>query len=353
MVSRRSLLALMSAAMAGGVSFPLRAEEEQTVTIAVNGLLSDAPFYIGDAKGFFAKQGLDIKLVNLQAGTKMVAPLSAGQIDAAGGAVSVGFFNAVANGLNIKIVADRATTKPTYSYVNLMVRKDLVDSGKVKTYKDLKGLRIAQNGKGGVQASTINEALKAGGLTYDDATQIYNMPNPEHLTAMKNKAIDASFTTEPLVALAVDQGIAVRFSKPDLYPNQVIAALMYGGEFIAKRPEVAKKFMIGYLEAVRFYNDALEDGRFTGPRAQEVIDILTRSTRLKDRSIYGKVFANGCDPDGEVNEASLQKDLAFFKTRKEFQLAPEASVESVMDTSFARHAVSVLGPYKPMSASKK
>jgi NitT/TauT family transport system substrate-binding protein len=351
MVARRIFLTLVSAAIAGGFSLPSYAQEEQTVTIAVNGLLSDAPFYIGQAKGFFAKQGLKIKLVNIEAGTRMIAPLSAGQIDVGGGALGVGLFNAVAQGLNVKIVADRATTMPTYSYVNLMVRKDLVESGQVKTYKDLKGLRIAQNGKGGVQASTINEALKAGGLTYDDVVHVYNMSNPEHLNGMMNRAIDASFTTEPLVALAVSRGIAVRFSKPELYPNQVIAALLYGGEFIAKRPEVAKKFMVGYLEAVRFYNDALLDGRFKGSTAKEVIDILTESTSLKDRSVYDEVYANGCDPNGIVNEASLHKDFEFFKTRKEFQLAPNASVESVVDTSFARYAVSVLGPYRSKSAS--
>jgi NitT/TauT family transport system substrate-binding protein len=351
MLSRHVLLVLMSVALVGGATEPSLAQTQETVTVAVNGLISDAPFYIGQAKGYFAKQGLTVKLVNIEAGTKMIAPLSAGQIDVGGGAIGVGLFNAVAHGLNVKIVADRATTKADYSYISLMVRKDLVDSGAVKTYKDLKGLRIAQNGKGGVQASTINEALVAGGLTYDDATQIYNMSNPEHLNGMMNKAIDASLTTEPLVAIAVERGIAVRFSKPDLYPNQVIAALLYGGEFIKKRPEVAKKFMIGYLESVRFYNDALVDGRFKGPNVKEVIDILTASTPLKDRSVYESIFANGGDPDGQVNEASLRKDLEFFKTRKEFELAPNSSVESIVDPSFAQYAVSILGPYHPKRTS--
>jgi NitT/TauT family transport system substrate-binding protein len=352
MLSRRIALVLSSLAIFGIVTHSALAQQQETVTVAVNGLISDAPFYIGAAKGFFAKQGLAVKLVHIEAGTKMIAPLSAGQLDAGGGALGVGLFNAVAHGLNVKIVADRATTAPNYSYISLMVRKDLVDSGKVKTYKDLKGLRIAQNGKGGVQASTINEAMVAGGLTYDDATQIYNMSNPEHLNGMMNKAIDASLTTEPLVTMAEERGIAVRFSKLDLYPDQVIAALLYSGEFIKKRPEVAKKFMVGYLESVRYYNDALVDGHFKGPNASELIDILTAATPLKDRSLFEKMSANGCDPNGRVNEASLRKDLEFFRSRKEFELAPGASVESVVDPSFADYAVSVLGPYHPKNSAQ-
>lgn len=348
MMIRNALFALVMAGLASGNAV---AQEKDVVQVAVNGLISDAPFYIGDAKGYFAEQNIIVKLVPIEAGTKMIAPLSVGHLDAAGGALGVGLFNAVARGLDIKIVADRATTHPKSSYINLMVRKDLVDSGKVTTYKDLKGLRIAQNGQGGVQASTVNEALKAGGLTYDDATHVYNMPNPEHLNAMMNKAIDASLTTEPLVALAEKRGIAVRFSKVDLYPNQVIAALLYSGEFIKKRPEVAKRFMIGYLKSVRFYNDALVDGRFKGPNADEVIKILIAATPLKDRSVYEEAVANWVNPDGRVNEDSLRKDLAFFRTRKEFELAPNASVEASVDNSFVDNAVKILGPYKPKAGA--
>ena len=323
------------------------AKAEEIVTVGVNGLISDAPFYIGQSKSYFAQQGIALKLVPIDAGTRMIAPLSIGHLDAAGGALGVGFFNAVARGMNIKIVADRATTHPNSSYISLLVRKDLVESGRVKTYADLAGLRIAENGQGAMQASTVNEALVRGGHTYDDAIHVTNLPNPEHVNALANKAIDASLTTEPLVTLAVRKGVAVTFSKPDLYPNQVIAALLYGGEFIKNRPEVARKFMVAYLQAVRFYNDALVHGRFKGPNAKEVIDILIAATPLKDRSVYNDVIANWCNPDGRVNEESLRKDVAFFRTRKEFDLSPKASVDDAIDSSFVDYALSVLGPYKP------
>lgn len=132
------------------------AQTADNVTVAVNGLISDAPFFIGAKKGIFGRHGLAVKLENIDAGSQMMAPLAAGHIDVAGGAVSVGTFNAVARGMNIKIVADRATTHPKSSYISLMVRRDLVESGKVKTFADLKGLRIAQNGRGAMQASTVN-----------------------------------------------------------------------------------------------------------------------------------------------------------------------------------------------------
>jgi NitT/TauT family transport system substrate-binding protein len=42
-----------------------------------------APFIIGQQKGYFAQEGLDLEFVNFQSGAEMVAPLSTGQLDAA------------------------------------------------------------------------------------------------------------------------------------------------------------------------------------------------------------------------------------------------------------------------------
>ena len=344
-MNRRSAFAILaiSAALCC-FSVTTSAQDLSVVRVAINGLISDAPLYIAAKKGFFAKQGIKVEFVRIDAGTQMVAPLSSGQVDVAGGAVGVSLFNAVARGMNIKIVADRATTHPKFSYISILVRKDLVDSGKVKTYADLKGLRIAENGKGGVQASTVNEALKRGGATYDDVEHIYSLSNPDHVAALSNKAIDASLTTEPLVTLAIKRGVAVAFSGPDLYPNQVIAALVYGGHFIAQRPDIARKFMVGYIEGVRYFNGALVDGKFTGPHAADVIDILIADTSIKDRAMYSEMIPNWVNPDGRVNEDSLRKDLAFFRSRLDFGLAENASIEAAIDHSFVDHAIKILGP---------
>ncbi len=90
----------------------------------------------------------------------------------------------------------------------------------------------------------------------------------------------------------------MRFSQEKVYPHQQVAVLLYGGDFIKKRPEAARKFMLAYVKAARFYNDALADGHFAGKAAPELIDILIRDTNVKDRALYGKMVPNGIDPDG-------------------------------------------------------
>src|ERR687885_649031 len=58
-----------------------------------------------------------------------VAPLAAGQLDVGGGAPSAGLGNALARGLNLKIVADKGSTPPGFGYAGVVIRKDLWDSG--------------------------------------------------------------------------------------------------------------------------------------------------------------------------------------------------------------------------------
>jgi NitT/TauT family transport system substrate-binding protein len=103
--------------------------------------------------------------------------------------------------------------------------------------------------------------------------------------------------------------------------------------------------MRAYLRAVRDYNDALKDGKIAGPNADEVIAILTQYTSIKDPSVYRTIVPQGTNPDGKVNIASLENDLAYF--RSQGVVKGNVSVAQVVDTSFVDQADAALGPYKP------
>ena len=120
--------------------------------------------------------------------------------------------------------------------------------------------------------------------------------------------------------------------------------LLYGGDFIKNSPQLAKKFMVAYLKGARFYNDALKDGKFAGPNAAEVIDILAHNSNVKDPALYKKMTPNGINPDGAMNEASLRKDWVFYK--EQGYLEGNVSLDQVVDTSFVEMALTELGPYK-------
>jgi NitT/TauT family transport system substrate-binding protein len=325
---------------------PSIAQTDQKVKVATPGIASDIGFFIADKKGYFRDEGLDVEMTRIDVSPQMTAPLGMGQLDVGAGTVAVNIYNAVARHIGLRVVADKGSIRPGYGFSGLLVRKDHVDSGRFKSFKDLKGMKIAVGTFGSSNASAVNEALKLGGLTWGDAAMV-EINFPQHLSAYANKAIDASMTNEPTATRAVQEGLVVRVAGNDvIYPGQQTAVVLYSEIFARERPQVALKFMRAYIRAVRDYNDALEGGRIAGPNADEVISILTQYTFIKDPDVHRRITPPAIDPDGRLGLPSLHNDLAFFKEQHLIQ-DPGMTVEQTVDTSFAERAVKELGPYRP------
>ena len=340
------LAAGLAAAIAGLVNIPSWAQTSNAIHVASAGIASDIGFFLADRKGYFRAEGLDVSLATLANSPQMIGPLGMGQLDVGAGTIAASMYNAVAQNVAIRAVADKGSMRPGYGFSGLLVRKDLVDSGRFKSFKDLKGMKIAVGTFGSANSSAVNEALKRGGLTWDDANMVA-LTFPQHLAAYANKAIDASMTNEPTASEAVKEGLAVRIAGNDeIYPDQQTAVVLYSDVFTRQRPQIAQKFMRAYVKAIREYNDALKDGKIAGPNADEVIAILTEYTFIKDPKIHREITPAAIDPDVRMNLKGLRNDLQFFKERKLIQ-DPTITVERIIDTSFADQAVKELGPYKP------
>jgi NitT/TauT family transport system substrate-binding protein len=317
----------------------------QAITVGATSSTSDAPIYIADKKGYFAAEGLDVKVSNFRSAADMVAPLGAGQIEAGVGSASAGLYNAVARGIRIKVVADKASSPPGYGGTKILVRRDHVESGRYKRLEDLKGMKFAMNAPGVSNTSTLNTLLRSVGLKYSDVETV-DMPLPDHVAALKNKSVDASASVEPGPALAVRNGDAVVIKSDDeILPNHQIAVLLFSEEFALRRAGAARQFMRAYIRAVRFYNGALKGGRLDGPNADEVIAILSEATPIKSREIYKLISPTGMNPDGRVNKASLAYDLAFYT--EQGLVKGSVNLDDVVDGAFVEAALKELGPYKP------
>jgi NitT/TauT family transport system substrate-binding protein len=317
------------------------ARADGPLNVGITNAISDAPFFIAQDRGFFKEQGLDVQFVPFDSAAKMIAPLGTGQLDVGGGAPSAALYNAIESGITIKVVADKGTTAPGYGYNPLLVRKALVDSGRVKNIRDLKGLTLADAAQGSASTSTLNEALKSDGLTLADIKNV-KMGFPDMVAALKSGAIDGGIVSEPAASEAVGLGVAVKLAASDtFYPNQQIAVLLYGGAFMKSSPEAARKFMLAYIKALRFYADALHDGHFSGQNAPAVIDILRKNTALKDPRTYTIITPNGVNPNGSVNQASMAKDLDLM--RSQGFVTGKVTVRQAVDASYVNGALRTLG----------
>ena len=101
--------------------------------------------------------------------------MAPGEVDVGSGATSAGLYNAVKRGINIKIVSDKARNAPGYGFEAILARSDLVDSGKIKSVNDLKGLKVAMSANGNSENAIMNYALVKNGLTYNDIDRSFRL----------------------------------------------------------------------------------------------------------------------------------------------------------------------------------
>lgn len=318
------------------------------VTAGIANSASDVGLLVAQKRGYFTQEGLDVDLLPFDSAVRMIAPFASGELDVGAGGPSAALYNAVARGIDIRVVADKASTPPGRPINFLLVRKDHVESGRFRTLADLKGMKIAGAAQGASATTTLDKLLDRAGLTFADIERVF-MSFPQQAIALQNKAVDAAMPTEPAVSEAVRSGAAVRIIGDDeIYPNHQIAVLFYSGHFIQTKPAAANAFMRAYLRGLRDYNDAITDGHLRGAKGEAIISILTETSLIRDGEIYRSIPAVNIDPDGRLNVGSLREDMEIF--RKDGLSEGEVDLSRLVDTSFTEAAVKALGPYRPATA---
>ncbi|HLH21519.1 MAG TPA: ABC transporter substrate-binding protein [Chloroflexota bacterium] len=308
--------------------------------VADLGLATDSYTYLAIEKGYFQEQGLEVTLEHFDTAARMVAPMSAGQLDVGRGTPSAGLFNAIARGVPLKIVADHARVIPGSADYAVALRAGLADV--INSYADLKGHTLAYTGEASGNEANLDLALRQGGLTIDDVVAI-DMAFPDMLPALSNGAIDGALLVEPFLTLGEQRGVLTRWrTGPDFALGQELAVLIYAPGFAEEKPALAQRFMVAYLHGLRDYYDAFFGSR---QHQDEVIAVLVRYTTIKDANLWRQMAPMGVDPNGRVNVASLKAKQDWFIARGQQQTAID--LDQVVDQQYIDAARTQLGTLNP------
>ena len=302
---------------------------------------SDAGLYVAMERGYFAEQGIQLDYVQFNSASEMVPSLATRQSDGGGLAVNPATINAVARGVEVKAVADKASMRPGFGSQALLVQKDLVDSGRFRELTDLRGLVFATTPpiNAGAGYPALARVLSRAGLTADDL-RTEAMGFPELNAALASKAIDVAIQTEPLVQVAVTQGIATRWlGQDEIYPYQQIAVVGFGPSITVDHPALGRAFVIAYLRGVRDYHAAVT----TGAGKTEIAAIIAKYSTVKDPSIVAAMTPVGLNPDGWVNVDGLVDDQQFYVDNG--AVPTPVDMHTLVDHSYVEAALQVLGAY--------
>jgi NitT/TauT family transport system substrate-binding protein len=313
------------------------------VKVGVTNSATDVGFFIAHKKGYFRAEGIDAEFIVFDSAAKMIAPLASGELDVGAGGISAGLYNAVARGIDVRMVADKNSTPPGRASTKLLIRKALVDSGRYKSLPDIKGLKLANSAPGGSGEGTLKKILDKAGLKWGDVQEVY-MSFSQQVVALQNGAIDLALPAEPQASDAIRNGAVRILGDDEVYPNHAISAVIYPAHFAARR-DLATRFIKAYVRGVRDFNDAIVDGKFAGPRGDEVVAILSEYSLIKDPAVHRSFVQSAINPDGTLDADSLRTDFEIFRDIGLIQ--GTVTVEKAVDMSFVKAAVADLGPYRP------
>jgi NitT/TauT family transport system substrate-binding protein len=242
------------------------------------------PIFVALDQGFFAAEGLNVTPVFSQNGAEIVPELATGKIDIGLASPGASLFNALAIGVDAKIVADcwvapRVAGANDYAFID--VRKDLDPDGAFKA-RDAKGLTFAITAHGQMTELFAAAYLQTAGLTLADV-HVVELPFPEMEAAMRNHAIDLASSIEPYPTLGARSGASVKAAGiAALMPGYVQAVLMYGNRVVTQRRDIGLRFMRAYQKANAF---VLRDLGTRAGRA-ELARIYQKYIPLDDPSVY-------------------------------------------------------------------
>ena len=327
-------------ASAGAIPMGQPLRPPVVVRAATTPSLSNGGRYVAMERGYFEEEGIQIEDVPSDTSTQLFPALAAGQIDLLAGGPTAGLYNAIAQGIPVRIVLDQWTAYPGNEAGGLLIRKDLIDSGRVREVADLRGLRISYTTKGHTTQKLVSDLLATANLTLSDVQEVELTYGDLNL-ALGSGNVDGGITIEPFGGRAVADGYAVRWRAwPEIAPYDNPALIMYSETFAEQKNEVAKRYARAYIRGLREYTDA----RLKGINREFVIAAFQKHTALKDRALYDIVPWPSSNPDGRVNAEAIAAVQDWLHERG--YVPTKVDLSKVIDNQFADFAVAQLGPYQ-------
>lgn len=313
---------LVGAALAAGA--PARAAD--IVKLGDLATLSTAPLYVAVEKGYMKEEGIDLVTERFFAAAKMNSAFTAGELDAGVGTANAGLFNSVAQGFDVKIVADKGQMRPGYAPSKLMARKDLVDSGQVTRPRDFKGRKIALLAKGTVNSYELAKLLEHDGIAFKDVELVFLGP-AQTLQAFATRSVDGAIVVEPWVAKAAGENLAIAVGDMEKVPalrSHQVAMILYTGRFIGERRPAAQRFMHAYVKGIEFLTKR-------GWQDDEVVEAVVRHTGV-EKNLVKAAAPTYIAPDGRPDVASLARVQDWLHA--EGMVPTKVSMDQVVDLSF-------------------
>jgi NitT/TauT family transport system substrate-binding protein len=323
------------------VTTPAQTAPRVTIRVSLNPLVyTHLPVMLAADRGYFADEGIDVTISKYNGSSNTQLPLVArGDLDLTMMVPGPGLFNQQAQGFDIKMIgSEDSGSHPGWNSASwLLVRKDLWDSKKVRTIKDLRGHTIDAGPEGSPINILARMALEKAGLTTNDVTFTARLGTPaDWLAAMKNGSYDAVSAVEPIVSILVRDGYAVRLaSGGDVETWEPVAYFISSSAYLSKNRPAVVAFLKAVLRAER---DIVSAGPHWAPLSTDAMAHWSGLSADDIRVIPSPTWYGGF---GTINTEWLRAEQAFWVARG--LVKEPVDMRTIVDTTLIADARRQLG----------
>jgi NitT/TauT family transport system substrate-binding protein len=216
---------------------------DRTITIGVMPDVESIPFVIADRKGFFAQEGVKVKIQHFKSAKDRDSALQSGKLDGMiTDVLAVVFANE--GGIKMRIISKNDGN------IKLMAGKDSA----IDSINDLKGKNIGLS-TNTIMEYSVDRMLESGGVKPEEVKKTAIPQLPTRLEMLQGAKIDAAILPEPLASVAINNGARVLNSTDAM--NNKAGAIAFTAQSLQESPNEIKAVFKAYNDAVGYLQKGL------------------------------------------------------------------------------------------------
>jgi NitT/TauT family transport system substrate-binding protein len=289
----------------------------QSFTVSQYGIVpATLPWAIAKEKDLFKQNGLDIgNLVGAHGGGTAVRNMMAADIPFAELSTAAAI-SGLRSGLKLKIVYGAVKNMGETSWV-------VLPDSALKTVDDLKGKKVGFNNPRSATEQVLRLVLKKHALL-SGVNLISTGGQAAGLTILRQKAIDATVASEPVLTVQADR-YRVLFHVTDEIPHLVWSIGVTTAEFADKNPDMLRRLILTRRQAVDYIREHPDEA------AKVYAKIWQFDEPLAGKILHKQLTLNYLSR-GEIDRQGL--DVVLEGMRLTGQLKESVDIAAAIDTRF-------------------
>jgi ABC-type nitrate/sulfonate/bicarbonate transport system substrate-binding protein len=226
------------------------------------------PIWVQKQENLDKKYGLDMELLLIGGGAKVIQALLGGDLQLTHSGASTVVRAGIA-GADLVIIA---------TVVNQITWK-IVTRKEIKAPADLLGKKVAIAARGGSSELGLQLAFKHWGLDFSKLVLLSLGPTPNRIAALREGVVDATVLSYPEILMATQMGYPV-LADLRQFAQMTDTSVVLGRSTLEKQRPLLKRFLQGYVEAIALLKK----------RPEVAYRALTRYTGNSDRAALEQTY---------------------------------------------------------------